>query len=102
MPRITVFALVLLLPIPAMSALTPEGAPFAIVDEEALCSCLTDVEVVATPEGAFEVVWADEGGTYEVRSRLFAPGLEPAGPPVALLPLHGGQSWFDFAGTWAD
>jgi hypothetical protein len=96
---LTLLASLLLLPLPAQAALTQVGVPFAIVDESP-CSFLKDLEVIASPEGAFEVVWVDDR-ELAVRGRLFAPSLDPAGPPVALLPLHGEQINFDFVGTWA-
>jgi hypothetical protein len=91
--------LLLLLPLSAQAALTPVGDPFAIV-EESPCSFLKDLEVIASPEGAFEVIWVDDF-ELEVRSRLFEPSLDPTGPPLALLPLHGGLNAFDFEGSWA-
>ncbi|HEX5715936.1 MAG TPA: hypothetical protein VF179_07240, partial [Thermoanaerobaculia bacterium] len=100
MRSLSLLAFVLLvLPVPAQAALTPVGAPFAVVDESP-CSFLKDLEVIASPEGAFEVVWVDDF-ELEVRSRLFEPNLDPSGPPLALLPLHGGLNAFDFAGSWA-
>ena len=79
--------LVFVLPFPSLAALTRVGAPFPIVDESPCSSFGTELTVIANPLGPFEVVWVD--GEAEVRSRLFTPTLEPAGPPVTVLPLHG-------------
>ena len=91
--------LLLLLPLPARAALVPVGAPLAIADES-ICSFIPDLEVIATPKGAFEVVWVDFGDET-VKGRRFARNLQPAGAPQTLLPLHGGLNSFDFVGTWA-
>ena len=96
---LTLLASVLLLPLPAQAALTPVGAPFAVADESP-CSFSRDVEVIASPEGDFEVVWVDDWESA-VRGRLFTPSLTSAGPPVALMPLHPGQVGHDLVGTWA-
>lgn len=91
--------LLLLLPLSAQAALSPVGDPFAIV-EESRCFLFTDLTVIASPEGSFEVVWVD-GWQEEVRSRLFAPTLDPAGPPVSLLTLPAGLNQTDLLGSWA-
>jgi hypothetical protein len=88
----------LLLPLTAQ-ALTPVGAPLVIADESP-CSFVTDLEVIATPKGAFEAVWVDDYN-FEVKGRRFGRDLVASGPPVALLPLHGGLNFFDIVGAWA-
>jgi hypothetical protein len=88
----------LLFPPPARAALTPVGAPLAIADETR-CSSIIDLEVIATPKGAFEVVWVD-GFNEVVKGRRFARNLQ-AGPPQTLLFRHGGLDFFDFEGAWA-
>jgi hypothetical protein len=90
--------LLLLLPLPARAALTPVGAPLAIADETP-CFNLTALEAIATPKGAFEVVWVDDF-VEVVKGRRFARNLQPAGP-VTILPLHGGLFPYQLAGTWA-
>ena len=55
--------LTLLLPLPARAALTPVGAPLVVVESPFCSSNIDLVEVTATPKGAFEVVWANEGTT---------------------------------------
>jgi hypothetical protein len=95
----TLLVSILLLPLPAQAALTLAGAPFAVADESP-CSFARDVEVIVSPEGEFEVVWVDDWENA-VRGRLFTPSLDPAGPPVALMPLHPGQVSHDLVGTWA-
>lgn len=89
----------LLLPPAAQAELTPIGAPLAIADESP-CSFITDLEVTATPKGAFEVAWVDDF-EFQVSGRRFDRALNPGGPPVSLLPLHGGLVFFDIYGTWA-
>jgi hypothetical protein len=89
----------LLLPLPAAAALTPVGAPLVIAAEP-FCSFDPDVEVIATPKGAFEVVWVDETH-FDVRGQRFARNLQPTGPPRRILPLHGGLNIADLVGTWA-
>ncbi len=91
--------LLLLLPLSARAALTPVGDPFPIEDESP-CS-FQELTVISNPVGSFEVVWVDHA-EGDVRGQLFNPDATPAGGPVSLLPLHGGQIGFDFAGTWAD
>lgn len=88
----------LLFPLTAQAELTPVGSPLAIADESP-CSFITELEVTATPKGAFEVVWVD-GWEEFVKGRRFDRGLNPA-PPVNLLPLHGGLNVFDITGTFA-
>lgn len=90
--------LLLLLPLPVRAALTPVGSPLVIA-ESSFCSFNTDLEVTATPAGAFEVVWADDGDGF-VRGQRFTRGLLPAGSPQRLLPLHGGLFFANFVGTW--
>lgn len=95
----TLFAIVLLLlPSSAQAALTPVGAPFPIVDESP-CSFVTELTVIANPLGPFEVVWVDDW-EFDVRSRLFTSAFTPAGPPVTVLPLHGGLNPYEILGTW--
>jgi hypothetical protein len=91
--------LLLLLPLPAQAALTPVGAPLAIADESP-CSTDQTLEVIATPKGAFEVVWVDDFD-FVVKGRRFARNLQPSGPPRTLLPLHGGLFFSELAGIWA-
>lgn len=88
----------LLLPLTAQAALTPIGSPLAIADESP-CSSIPELEVIATPKGAFEVVWVD-GWEEIVKGRRFGRSLTPA-PPVSLLPIHGGLNVFDIVGTFA-
>jgi hypothetical protein len=90
--------LLLFLPLPARAGLAPVGAPFAIADEGP-CSFITNLEVIATPKGAFEVVWVDDFD-FVVKGRRFARNLQPA-PPVTILPLFGGLLFSEFTGTWA-
>ena len=87
-----------LLPLAAQAALTPVGSPLPIADESP-CSSLTELEVTATPKGAFEVVWVD-GWEEIVKGRRYDRGLNPT-PAVGLLPMHGGLTPFDFLGTFA-
>jgi hypothetical protein len=89
--------LLLLYPLPARAALTPVGAPLAIADETR-CFSMIDLEVIATPKGAFEVAWTAED--FDVKGRRFARNLQ-AGPPQTLLFIHGGLNFLDFVGTWA-
>lgn len=97
-PRSLPALLLLLLPLPAQAELIP--APLFAIADPTLCLSLTDLEVIATPKGAFEVIWVDEADS-QVKGRRFARNLQPSGPPVPLLPLHGGLNAFDFVGTWA-
>jgi len=97
--RRSLLLLLLLLPLPARAALTPVGSPLVIPDSS-FCSFNTQLEVTATPAGAFEVVWADDGDEL-VKGLRFTRGLLPAGSPQTLLPIHGGLFFTDFAGTWA-
>ncbi|HEY2291993.1 MAG TPA: hypothetical protein VGM86_14935, partial [Thermoanaerobaculia bacterium] len=96
--RRSLLLLLLLLPLPARAALTPVGAPL-VISESSFCSFNTDLEVTATPAGAFEVVWADDGDGF-VRGQRFTRGLLPTGSPQRLLPLHGGLFFANFVGTW--
>ncbi len=92
--------LALLLPMPALAELAPVGSPLEISSPE-FCSSATEVEVIATPKGAFEVVWVDDGEAFAVKGRRFARNLQPS-PQRNLLFLHGGLNVFDIQGTWAD
>ena len=57
--------------------------------------------MIATPKGAFEVVWSDDSQDEVVRGLRFGRNLQPGGAPVTLLPIHGGLQFRDFVGTWA-
>jgi len=92
--------LALLLPLPAQAALTPVGTPLIFASTD-ICSSETELEVIATPKGAFDVIWADFAQDEVVKALRFGRNLEPAGAPVTLLPIHGGLRFIDFAGTWA-
>ncbi len=94
--------LLLLLPLSARAELTPVGVPL-ILDSAPFCSSsgADKMEVIATPKGAFEVVWADEVEDFVVKGQRFGRNLVPTSPPEALLPLHGGLFFSDFAGTFA-
>jgi hypothetical protein len=91
--------LILLLPLPARAALTPVGSPLVIA-ESTSCSFVANLEVIATPKGAFEVVWADDAVDGVVKGQRFARNLLPTGSPQTLLPLHGGLFFSDFVGVW--
>jgi hypothetical protein len=75
------------------------GSPLVIF-ESPFCSFNTDLEVTATPKGAFEVVWADEGDDFAVKGQRFTRNLLPTGSPRILLPIHGGLFFSSFMGTW--
>jgi hypothetical protein len=90
--------LALLLPLPARAALTPVGSP-RVISEVGFCSSSPGVEVVATPVGAFEVVWVDDED-FKVRGQRFARNLAPTGSPVELMTLHGGLFLSDLVGAW--
>jgi hypothetical protein len=92
------FLLPLLLPLPARAALTPVGSPLVIA-ESSFCAFNTDLTVTATPKGAFEVVWANDGDGF-VEGQRFTRGLLPTGSPQHLLPLFGGLFFSNFIGTW--
>jgi hypothetical protein len=94
-------ALLLLLPMAAIPAraLTPVGAPLTIV-EDVPCSNITDLEVIATPKGAVDVVWADDWDEI-VKSQRFTRDLQTGGPVEELLPIHGGLLVIHPLGTWA-
>jgi hypothetical protein len=93
--------LTFLLPLPARAALTPVGSPL-VISEAPFCSSNVDlVEVTATPKGAFEVVWADEGDDFEVKGQRFTRDLVATGSPRTLVPTHGGLFFSNFLGTWA-
>jgi hypothetical protein len=91
--------LLLFLPSAAQAALTPLGAPFAIADESP-CTFDFGLEVMSTPKGAFEVVWADSR-EQEVKGRRFGRNQEPTGPPLTLKSLGAIEIPFDFKGFWA-
>lgn len=55
--------------------------------------------MTATPAGAFEVVWADDGDDL-VKGLRYTRGLLPTGSPQTLLPIHGGLFFSDFIGAW--
>lgn len=97
--RFTLLSL-LLLPWPARAALTPVGTPLIFASTD-ICSFETELEVIATPKGAFEVVWSDDSQAEVVRGLRFGRNLQPEGAPVTLLPIHGGLLFGDFVGTWA-
>jgi hypothetical protein len=90
--------LTLLLPLPARAALTLVGSPL-VISESPYCSYNTGLEVTATPKGAFEAVWIDEG-TYEVKGQRFTRNLLPTGSPRTLLPIHSGLFFSSVVGTW--
>jgi hypothetical protein len=93
--------LTFLLPLPARAALTPVGSPL-VISESPFCSSNIDlVEVTATPKGAFEVVWANEGDDFEVKGQRFTRDLLATGLPRTLVPTHGGLFFSNFLGTWA-
>jgi hypothetical protein len=69
----------------ARAALTPEGGPL-MISGEFVCGAYPGLGVAATPKGAFEVIWVDDG-EHTVKSRRFARDLA-ANPPVELL-SHG-------------
>ncbi|MES1241683.1 MAG: hypothetical protein ABUT39_08685 [Acidobacteriota bacterium] len=94
------FLALLLLPAvtTAAHALTPVGAPLAIVDG-APCSVIADLEVISTPKGAVEVVWVDGPG-FDVKGQRFGRDLVATDAPVSLLPLHGGLNVVHPVGTW--
>lgn len=85
---------------PALAELAPVGAPIEIANPS-FCSFTPELQVIATPKGAFEAVWVDDGEAFAVRGRRFARNLQPS-PPRNLLFLHGGLSVYDIQGTWAD
>jgi hypothetical protein len=89
---------ILLLPLPARAALVPVGSP-RVVFEAPFCSSTPGVEVIATPAGAFEVVWVYDA-EYKVLGQRFARNLAPTGSPVDLMTLHGGLFLSDLAGAW--
>jgi hypothetical protein len=91
--------LTLLLPLPARAALTPVGSP-RVIFEAPICSDRTSMEVVATPAGAFDVIWADDEDA-KVLGQRFARNLAPTGSPATLMNLHGGQFIYDLVGAWA-
>jgi hypothetical protein len=93
-------ALLILLPLPARSAVVPVGVPFAIVDPSA-CSSDPNLEVIANPQGDFEVIWVDDFD-FVVKSRRFVRELLPADPPQNLMPLHGGLFFLDLSGASED
>ena len=96
--RTSSFVALLLLPI-AAQALAPVGAPLTIVDGVP-CSFIVDLEVIATPKGAVDVVWVD-GWNEFVKSRRFGRDLQTGGPVEDLLFMHGGLNFIRPVGTWA-
>jgi hypothetical protein len=91
--------LTLLLPLPARAALTPVGSP-QVIFETPICTDRASMEVVATPAGAFDVIWsADEDA--KVLGQRFARNLAPTGSPATLMTLHGGLFITDLVGAWA-
>lgn len=90
--------LALLLPLPARAALTPVGSP-QVVFEAPSCSARPSVEVIATPPGAFDVVWSDDDDA-KVLGQRFARDLTPTGSPATLMTLHGGLFITDLLGAW--
>jgi hypothetical protein len=80
-------------------ALTPVGAPLTIA-ADVPCSFITDLEVIATPKGAVDVVWVD-GWEEFVKSQRFGRDLQTGGPVENLLLVHGGLNVIHPLGTWA-
>jgi hypothetical protein len=76
------------------------GTPLIFANMDS-CSFETELEVVATPKGAFDVIWADFAQDEVVKALRFGRNLQPADAPVTLLPIHGGLRFSDFMGTWA-
>jgi hypothetical protein len=91
--------LTLLLPLPARAALTPVGSP-RVIFETPICSDRASMEVVATPAGAFDVIWAADEEA-KVLGQRFARNLAPTGSPATLMNLHGGLFITDLVGAWA-
>lgn len=91
-------ALLLIFPL-TVRALTPVGAPLTIA-EDVPCSFITDLEVIATPKGAVDVVWVD-GWEEFVKSQRFGRDLQTGGPVENLLLVHGGLNVIHPLGTWA-
>lgn len=88
----------LFLPV-SSAALTPVG-PTVPVKVQTPCSSISELTVVSSPAGEFEVVWVDDW-EFDVRSRLFPADLTlPVEAPEIVLPMHGGQVAFDLVGTW--
>jgi hypothetical protein len=96
--RFASFLALLLLPLSAQ-ALTPVGAPLTIA-ADVPCSFITDLEVIATPKGAVDVVWVD-GWEEFVKSQRFGRDLQTGGPVENLLLVHGGLNVIHPVGTWA-
>jgi hypothetical protein len=80
-------------------ALTPVGAPLTIT-ADVPCSSITDLEVIATPKGAVDVVWVDDREAL-VKSQRFGRDLQAGGPVENLLLVHGGLNVIHPLGTWA-
>lgn len=95
----TLPALLLLVLPSAAQALTPVGAPLTIVDDGP-CSFIPGLEVIATPKGAFDVIWVDDYN-FDVKGQRFGRDFVAPAPPVSLLPLHGGLNVIHPLGTWA-
>lgn len=91
-------ALLLIFPL-TVRALTPVGAPLTIA-ADVPCSFITDLEVIATPKGAVDVVWVD-GWEEFVKSQRFGRDLQTGGPVENLLLVHGGLNVIHPLGTWA-
>jgi hypothetical protein len=87
------------LPTGAWAALHQEGASLPI-STETQCSFLSDLSVISTPKGAFDVLWVEDRVDEVVKSQRFARNLAPS-PPVDVMPLHGGLDVFDLQGAWA-
>lgn len=90
----------LLLPMSVRAELAREGVPLIIATSELFCAFDTEVEVIATPKGAFDAIWVDEAEDPVVKALRFGRNRQPAGAPVTLLPLHGGLFFSELAGTW--
>jgi hypothetical protein len=80
--------LLLLLPLSARAELTRDSAPLIIASTE-FCSSETELEVVATPKGAFEVIWTDDAQDFAVKGLRFGRNL------------HGGLFFSELSGTFA-
>jgi hypothetical protein len=96
--RFLAFLALLLFPV-AAQALTPVGAPLTLV-KDGPCSFTPDVEVIATPKGAVDIIWVDDYN-FDVKGQRFGRDLVATGAPVSLLILHGGLNVIQSVGTWA-
>lgn len=90
----------LLLPMSARAELAREGVPLIIASSE-FCSSEIELEVIATPKGAFDAIWVDASEDFAVKGLRFGRNRQPTGAPVTLLPVHGGLFFSEIAGTWA-